>query len=188
MNEKKDKPIKKVIGDTFDEIAKSIGGLNKDRDICEEETIKQISKNNNLRAVFLALVGAKEPIMVSDLKDKLSLSKPARYAVFHKLREMGLAKKISILNAFIINSPHVKKEDFITDDLNLFSNKEREIVREKFRKWTMGLKSEKQKQTYFAGAFYWTITEKGKKVDFLKRVVCLENNYRELDPEEKNEK
>ena len=171
------KNAQKVKGDTYDEIAESIGGITKNTYISKPETIKQLTKNHNLRAVFLSLVGSREPIMVNDLKDRLSLTKPARYALFHKLREMGLAKKISILNVFFTGSPHVKKEDFIDDDLDKFDEKERELVRKKFRVWTKGLKSQKQKQTYFAGAFYWTVDKKGKEIDFLKRVSEVENDY-----------
>ena len=182
------KIIKTLQGNTYDEIAESVGGIIKNTYISTPETIKQLSKNHNLRSVFLSLVGAKEPIMVNDLKDKLSLTKPARYALFHKLREMGLIKKVSILNVFFVDSPHVLKEDFTNDDLEKFNKNERELVRNKFRIWTKGLKSQKQKQTYFAGAFYWTIDKKGKNIDFLKRVVNLENNYRKNESEEKHEK
>ncbi len=172
--EENKKVLTKLKGNTYDEIAESIGGLSKNSYISKPETIKQLGKNHNLRAVFLSLIGAREPVMVNDLKDKLSLTKPARYALFHKLREMGLIKKISILNVFFVDSPHVIKEDFIYDDLERFDKEERELVRKKFRKWTKGLKSQKQKQTYFAGAFYWTIDKKGKDIDFLKRVSTME--------------
>ncbi len=186
VDEKKEEKSKVLKGNTYEEIAESIGGLTRDSYISTPETIKQLEKNHNLRAVFLGLVGAREPVMVNDLKDKLSLTKPARYSLFHKLREMGVIKKIAILNVFFVDSPHVKKEDFIDDDLEKFDEKERELVRKKFRKWTKGLKSQKQKQTYFAGAFYWTIDKKGKEIGFLRRVSDLENDYRKS--EEKDEK
>lgn len=179
----------KAQGETFDELAKNVKGFSKNSYLVEDERKILIQKQHNLRLVYLLLVEAGGPVMVGYFKNKINLnSKSARYSIFHKLREMGLIKTISVMNVFMIGSPHLKKDDFDEDDLEKFTEKERELVREEFRKWTDGMKTNKQKQTYRSTSFYWTLDKKGKDPEFLKFAINIENKYKRKEKEvEKND-
>lgn len=181
--EKKELKKTRIEGNTYNEIAESIGKFNKTSYISKPESMKQLEKNHNLRSIFLSMVGEGEPLMVGDFKNQISLGKTSRYALFHKLREMCLVKNISILNALMVGSSYSDEKDFIKDDLKKFKPEEIRIVIEKFRKWTSGVRSDKQRQNYLAGTFYWAVTDKSKDLKFLKWVSEVESRYREQDEE-----
>jgi len=174
-------------GNTFDELSENLKGFSKNSYIVEDERNSIIRKHHNLRRAYLLLVEAGEPVMIGDFKNKINLGKTSQYALFHKLREMGLVKTIAVMNVFLVGSPHLKNEDFDDDDINKFTEKEKNVVRQKFRKWTSGMKTSKQKQTYRSSSFYWALDTKGKDPTFLKLVISIENQYKKQEKKEDTE-
>ncbi len=193
IEKKGKKEFIKTEGKTFDELTENLEGFDEDSYINEDETKQNIRTKHNLRETYLWLARKekkeKRPVMVKDAKEKINVSaKSSLYALFHRLREMGLVRNISIMNIFFEGSKYSTEKDFVKDDMRKFNDNEKKIIIKNFRKRFGGVENAKQKQTYIAGSYYWALSEKGKRPDFLRFAINMQNLYKEKEREEMNEK
>ena len=125
----------------------------------QERIKKTLHENTNLRKTLSALI-ILSPARFGEIKNRVFFAKGTLYNKLYQLIELGLLKKISILDLW-----------------NKKVSGEEKIVLNAFKEWTS--KMGKGQIQYFAGKTnYFALTDMGKDEKIIKWVLELENEFK----------
>jgi len=147
---------------SFNELVKELGHALDSGGYRNEVIRRTLTEKPFIRKAY-ALLLIKSPARFGEIKEKCAGTRRTIYGYLYTLVELGLAKKISVMDLWN------KEEKLMTE--------EEKSVLKKFKIWTKNM-AKGQLQNFAGRTNYWILTEIGKDVKTISWVLKLEKERR----------